>query len=68
MTHHRTQVDESGRTALHWASDCGHEGVVALLLAAGAERDARDGDGMTALAYAVTCEVVHCNVMYCNVM
>ena len=40
-------------TALHLAAMYGHDDSVALLLAAGASRDARDADGHTALDWAL---------------
>ena len=44
--------DAEGSTALHYAAGSGALENVSLLLEAGAEIDARDGQGMTALMYA----------------
>ena len=41
---------------MHWAADGGHAGVIAALLAMGAEVDAVDDEGQTALHYAATVE------------
>ncbi|EFJ17578.1 hypothetical protein SELMODRAFT_114584 [Selaginella moellendorffii] len=48
--------DSDGRTALHWASDRGHLGLVELLLSRGAKLQAKDKEGQTALHYACVCE------------
>ena len=42
-------MPQNGNTALHVASQNGHTGVVAVLLAAGAEPDARNTLGNTPL-------------------
>ncbi|KAF7504245.1 hypothetical protein GJ744_002567 [Endocarpon pusillum] len=44
--------DSTGRTALHWAAERGHEEVVEMLLAKGAEVNAQDGDYGNALQAA----------------
>jgi hypothetical protein len=41
-----------GRTPLWWATWNGHEAVVKLLLAKGAELEARDSEGQTPLSWA----------------
>ncbi|KAL2152845.1 hypothetical protein VTH82DRAFT_4000 [Thermothelomyces myriococcoides] len=41
--------DGQGRTPLHWAAEAGHEAVVRLLVAAGADLDAASHDGVTPL-------------------
>jgi acyl-CoA-binding protein len=46
---------EDGMTGLHWASDRGHAEVADLLLASGADINARDDCGQTALHYAASC-------------
>mmetsp|Transcript_22834 Transcript_22834/g.90529 ORF Transcript_22834/g.90529 Transcript_22834/m.90529 type:complete len:207 (-) Transcript_22834:1077-1697(-) len=38
----RETTDAQGRSALHWAADCGHAEIVRRLLRAGAAVDARD--------------------------
>lgn len=45
-------VDDNGRTVLHWAAVCGHAQVVHQLLRAGADASATDAHGYTALEYA----------------
>ena len=47
-----------GETALHWAADRGHCGVLALLLAPehGMDVNAVDSDGQTALHYSALAE------------
>ncbi|MCG8587945.1 MAG: ankyrin repeat domain-containing protein [Proteobacteria bacterium] len=47
------RVDDRGRTALIIAAQDGHPELVKLLLAAGADREHRDGEGKRALDYAV---------------
>ena len=49
-------TDESGRTALYWAADRGHDAVIACLLRHGADVDAQGEDGQTALHCAIVCE------------
>ena len=49
-------ADQSGRTALYWAADRGHDAVVACLLQNGADVDAQASDGQTALHCAIICE------------
>ena len=49
-------VDDEGRTALHWASDRGHDKMVKGLLAKQANVKAMDAEGQTPLHYAVACE------------
>ena len=49
-------ADESGRSALYWAADRGHDAVVACLLQNGANVDAQADDGQTALHCAIICE------------
>ena len=49
-------VDAEGRTALHWAADRGRADLCKRLLDAGASIDHKDATGLTALAYAVTCD------------
>jgi ankyrin repeat protein len=44
--------DENGKTALHWAGQEGNEGLVALLLAKGAQASSRDDHGRTPLRLA----------------
>jgi len=44
---------EGGRTALHVAAGVDNAAMCGLLLLAGAEREARDGEGRTALEVAV---------------
>jgi ankyrin repeat protein len=44
--------DSEGRTALHWATERGHELVTQILLDNGAEIEARDHSGWTALQMA----------------
>jgi len=39
--------DNDGQTALHYACCCGHENIVKMLLAAGADADIADVDGVT---------------------
>ncbi len=48
-------ADEEGMSALHWAADRGHPGVLRLLLAAGGRVDAADCEGQTPLHYAASC-------------
>ena len=50
------EADEEGRSPLHWAADRGQTVCVQMLLEARAPADARDAEGATPLAYAVTCE------------
>ena len=47
--------DEGGLTALHWASDRGHLGIISALLEGGADVSSADGEGQTALHYAASC-------------
>lgn len=49
-------ADESGRTALYWAADRGHDAVIRCLLQNGADVDAQAEDGQTALHCAIVCE------------
>lgn len=44
--------DRNGRTALIWASECGHEKVVRILLDAGADVNAQGGEYASALQAA----------------
>ncbi|KAK8798823.1 hypothetical protein WA158_007907 [Blastocystis sp. Blastoise] len=48
--------DETGKTALHWACDRGHEDIVDLLLEHPIDVNIKDNDGCTALSLALTCE------------
>ena len=41
--------DAGGRTALHWVASNGHAEICRVLLAAGAEVDAREIEGLSAL-------------------
>lgn len=47
-------ADQRGRTALHWATTGEHSDVdvIRVLLAAGAEKDRQNSDGLTAADYA----------------
>jgi len=47
------ELDSSGKTALHHATEYGETELVSLLLAHGADVDVVDGAGEKALAYAV---------------
>jgi ankyrin repeat protein len=51
------QADDTGRTALHWASLGGHGETVAFLLGQGAQANSRDTFGRTPLLYG--CEKGH---------
>ncbi|XP_059470433.1 uncharacterized protein LOC132193653 [Neocloeon triangulifer] len=53
--HDPNQWDDTGMTALHWATDRGNLEVVKCLLSLGAEFDFKDADGQTALHYAASC-------------
>jgi ankyrin repeat protein len=55
------QTDDKGRTALHWASLCGHGEVVAFLLGQGAEIMSRDTLGRNPLMYG--CSKGHLGVV-----
>lgn len=44
--------DDYGKTALSWATEYEHEAVVSLLLATGANTEAKDEFGLTALSIA----------------
>lgn len=47
-----TAVDDSGKTALHYAALSGADGVAEVLIDAGAPLDCRDAEGRTPLWYA----------------
>lgn len=49
--------DESGQTALHYACSVGHAECVAMLLRAGAERNAADAEGQTCAEVAASEEI-----------
>ncbi|GMH32391.1 hypothetical protein BSKO_00225 [Bryopsis sp. KO-2023] len=50
------QLDEEGRTGLHWAADRAHVEIVNLLLEAGLDPNLQDKEGQTSLHYAALCE------------
>lgn len=49
-----------GRSALHYASENGHEDIVMLLITSGAQVDLRNKWGRTALHYAASKHRVNC--------
>jgi ankyrin repeat protein len=48
--------DSYGRTPLSWAALTGHEAVVTLLLAKGAELETKDSNGRVPLSWAIKSE------------